>query len=34
MGMISVCFGLFCGSIGVLICFWFTRAIYGALKVD
>jgi transmembrane 9 superfamily protein 2/4 len=34
MGMISVCFSLFCGSIGVLCSFWFVRKIYGALKVD
>lgn len=34
MGMISVCFGLVCGSIGVLMCFWFNKTIYGALKVD
>jgi transmembrane 9 superfamily protein 2/4 len=34
MSMISVCFGLFCGAIGVLMCFWFNRTIYGALKVD
>lgn len=34
MGMISVCFSLFCGSIGVLCSFAFVRSIYGALKVD
>jgi transmembrane 9 superfamily protein 2/4 len=34
MGMISVCFSLFCGSVGVLCSFWFTKKIYGALKVD
>jgi len=34
MAMMSICFGLFCGSVGVLTCFWFTRTIYGALKVD
>jgi len=34
MGMISVCFSLFCGSIGVLCSFMFIRSIYGALKVD
>jgi transmembrane 9 superfamily protein 2/4 len=34
MSMISVCFGLFCGTIGVLMCFWFNKTIYGALKVD
>ena len=34
MSMISVCFGIFCGAIGVLMCFWFNKTIYGALKVD
>lgn len=34
MTMISICFALFCGSVGVLTCFWFNRKIYGALKVD
>lgn len=34
MTMISVCFALFCGSVGVLCSFWFIRKIYGALKVD
>ena len=34
MGMISVCFALFCGSIGVISSFWFITKIYGALKVD
>lgn len=34
MGMISVCFAMFCGSVGVLFSFWFIRKIYGALKVD
>lgn len=34
MSMISVCFGLFCGSVGVVTSFWFNRKIYGALKVD
>lgn len=34
MGMISICFGLFCGSVGFLSSFWFTRTIYGAVKVD
>jgi transmembrane 9 superfamily member 2/4 len=34
MSMISVCFGLFCGSIGFLCAFWFNRTIYGAVKVD
>jgi transmembrane 9 superfamily member 2/4 len=34
MGMISVCFGIFCGSVGVMTSFWFNTKIYGALKVD
>lgn len=34
MGMISLCFALFCGSVGVLCSFWFITKIYGALKVD
>jgi len=34
MSMISVCFGLFCGTVGFLSSFWFTRTIYGAVKVD
>jgi len=34
MSMISLCFGLFCGSVGFLCAFWFNRKIYGALKVD
>ena len=34
MSMISVCFGLFCGAVGFLSAFWFTRIIYAAVKVD
>eukprot|EP00536_Pseudo-nitzschia_multiseries_P016133 jgi/Psemu1/69760/estExt_Genemark1.C_10250002 len=34
MSMISICFGLFCGSVGFLSSFWFTRTIYGQVKVD
>lgn len=34
MSMISICFGLVCGCVGVLSSFWFTRTIYGAVKVD
>jgi len=34
MGMISICFGIFCGSVGFCASFWFTRTIYGAVKVD
>jgi len=34
MSMISLCFALFCGSVGVLASLWFNRTIYGAVKVD
>ena len=34
MGMISICFGLFCGSVGFFSSLCFTRSIYGAVKVD
>eukprot|EP00529_Nitzschia_sp_RCC80_P009737 CAMPEP_0113523676 /NCGR_PEP_ID=MMETSP0014_2-20120614/45826_1 /TAXON_ID=2857 /ORGANISM="Nitzschia sp." /LENGTH=772 /DNA_ID=CAMNT_0000421769 /DNA_START=109 /DNA_END=2427 /DNA_ORIENTATION=- /assembly_acc=CAM_ASM_000159 len=34
MSMISVVFGLFCGSVGFLSSLWFTRTIYAAVKVD
>ena len=34
MTMISICFGVFCGSLGVLCSFVFIQKIYGALKVD
>jgi transmembrane 9 superfamily protein 2/4 len=34
MSMISLCFGLFCGSVGFLCAFAFNKMIYGALKVD
>jgi transmembrane 9 superfamily member 2/4 len=34
MSMISLCFSLFCGSIGFLCALAFNRTIYGALKVD
>merc|ERR1711935_1034461 len=34
MSMISIAFGLMCGTVGYLSCFWFTRSIYGAVKVD
>ena len=34
MSMISLCFALFCGSVGFLCAFWFNKTIYGALKVD
>merc|ERR1712157_460040 len=29
MSMISVCFALFCGSVGFISSLWFTRTIYG-----
>jgi transmembrane 9 superfamily member 2/4 len=32
--MISIAFGLMCGTVGYLSCFSFTRKIYGAVKVD
>jgi len=34
MTMISLAFSLFCGSVGFYSCFWFTRRIYGAVKID
>ena len=34
MFLISLCFGLFCGSIGFGCSLWFNKQIYGALKVD
>ena len=34
MGMISMCFGIYCGAVGFLSSFWFVRTIYGAVKVD
>jgi len=34
MSMISLAFALFCGTVGYISCFWFTRRIYGAVKVD
>jgi len=34
MSMISICFGLFCGSVGFISSLWFTRTIYSAVKVD
>jgi len=34
MTMISALFGIFCGSAGFISSFWFTRTIYGAVKVD
>mmetsp|Transcript_4918 Transcript_4918/g.10741 ORF Transcript_4918/g.10741 Transcript_4918/m.10741 type:complete len:719 (-) Transcript_4918:266-2422(-) len=34
MSMISMAFGLMCGTVGYLSCFWFTKTIYAAVKVD
>jgi transmembrane 9 superfamily protein 2/4 len=34
MGIISSLFGLVTGTIGFEACFWFTRKIFGAIKVD
>jgi transmembrane 9 superfamily protein 2/4 len=34
MSMISVFFGIFCGSAGFLSSLWFTKRIYGSVKVD
>uniref|UniRef100_A0A7S3DNG9 Transmembrane 9 superfamily member n=1 Tax=Entomoneis paludosa TaxID=265537 RepID=A0A7S3DNG9_9STRA len=34
MGMMSICFGMYCGAVGFLSSFWFVRTIYGAVKVD
>ena len=34
MGIISVSFFLFTGAVGFWSCFWFTRLIYGSIKVD
>eukprot|EP01082_Thalassiosira_pseudonana_P012932 g11708.t1 g11708 contig6:429798-431930(+) len=34
MSMISLAFGLVTGTAGYLSCFWFTKKIYGAVKVD
>ena len=34
MSMISMAFGLMCGTVGYLSCFWFTKKIYAAVKVD
>ena len=34
MFMMAVTFAVFLGSVGFLSCLWFTKTIYGALKVD
>eukprot|EP00558_Chaetoceros_sp_UNC1202_P008496 CAMPEP_0197240022 /NCGR_PEP_ID=MMETSP1429-20130617/6386_1 /TAXON_ID=49237 /ORGANISM="Chaetoceros sp., Strain UNC1202" /LENGTH=727 /DNA_ID=CAMNT_0042699585 /DNA_START=201 /DNA_END=2384 /DNA_ORIENTATION=- len=34
MAMISLAMGLFCGSISFLSTFWFTKKIYGTVKLD
>jgi len=34
MFIISLCIGMVCGVVGHYACFWFTRKIYSAVKVD
>ena len=34
MSMISIAFGIFCGTVGFLSSLWLTFTIYGAVKVD
>lgn len=34
MSIISTFFGMMCGVVGHYACFWFTRKIYSAVKVD
>ena len=34
MSMISIAFGMLCGSVGFLSCLAFCQRIYGAVKVD
>jgi transmembrane 9 superfamily protein 2/4 len=34
MSMMSMVLALFSGAVGVLSCLWFTKTIYGAIKVD
>lgn len=34
MSMISIAFGIVCGTVGFLSSLWFTLTIYGAVKVD
>jgi transmembrane 9 superfamily protein 2/4 len=34
MGLLSIMFAIMTGTIGFAACFWFTRYIYGAIKVD
>ena len=34
MGMISMVFGVLCGSIGYHACYHFIKRIYGSIKVD
>lgn len=34
MTMISILFGIFCGSVGFLSSLWFTKKIYGSVKLD
>eukprot|EP00946_MAST-07B_sp_MAST-7B-sp1_P004715 g4715.t1 len=34
MGIISIAFSILTGTIGFTACFWFTRKIFGAIKID
>lgn len=34
MGLICFTFSLYCGGVGLIASFWFTRKIYGSVKVD
>ena len=34
MGLVSGAFSLLTGAIGFEACFWFTRKMFGAIKVD
>ena len=34
MAMISIAFGLFCGSVGFLSCFWFIRTVHSSRALD
>jgi transmembrane 9 superfamily protein 2/4 len=34
MGMLSLAIFLVTGSVGVYSCLWFTKTIYGSIKVD
>ena len=34
MGIISIAFSILTGTIGFEACFWFTKKIFGAIKID